>query len=136
MEYYNQVFDQFDKVDDKWTGQEFEKCVFKKLDLSQVAFTSSIFINCRFEDCNLTKIELENAKFNDVSFSKCKLTYADFGQCNSFGFHVDFDECQLDNTVFLNRKLRKARFVDCSLKKLISLNATWWEAYLSTAIWN
>ncbi|MFD2933254.1 pentapeptide repeat-containing protein [Spirosoma flavum] len=113
MEYYNQVFDQLDKA----ANQEFELCTFKKLDLSRIAITDSNFINCRFEDCNLTRAELRNTKLYDVSFVNCRLAHVDFGSCNAFGFHVNFQECQLDYTVFLNRKLKKAHFTDCSLKE-------------------
>lgn len=113
MEYYNQVFDQLDTV----ANQEFEKCTFKKLDLSGVAITNANFINCRFEDCTLTRADLKNTKLYDVSFYKCKLAHVDFGQCNAFGFHVNFQECLLDYTVFLNRKLKKAQFIDCSMRE-------------------
>lgn len=116
MESYDQVFDQLNAVG-RWIGQEFEQCLFKKLDLSRIAFTDTSFINCHFEDCNLTKAELKNTKLYDVSFLNCKLAHVDFGLCNAFGFHVDFQECQLDYTVFLNRKLKKAHFIDCSMKE-------------------
>ncbi len=117
MDYYNQVFDQLNNIVDPWSGQEFERCVFRKLDLSRVAFNSSNFVNCRFEDCNLTRIELKNTKLHDVSFVNCTLTHVDFSLCNAFAFHADFQECKLDYTVFINRKLKKAHFVDCSLKE-------------------
>lgn len=117
MEFYNQVFDNTTKAPAQWAGQEFEQCTFKKLDLSRIAFTGSNFIDCRFEDCNLTRAELKNTKLYDVRFVNCKLPHVDFSLCNAFGFHVNFQECQLDYTVFLNRKLKKASFIDCSLKE-------------------
>ncbi|UFH53374.1 pentapeptide repeat-containing protein [Spirosoma sp. KNUC1025] len=118
MEYYNQVFDQTTPRIDRWTEQEFEQCTFRKLDLSKVELTNSNFVNCRFDDCNLTNVVVKNTKLYDVSFAGCKLAHVDFGTCNPFGFHVTFQECQLDYSVFLNRKLKKAHFTDCSLKEV------------------
>ncbi|WP_420146717.1 pentapeptide repeat-containing protein [Spirosoma sp.] len=117
MEYYDQIFTQSENIIATWTNQEFEQCTFRKLDFSGTALTSSNFINCRFEDCNLTRAELKNTKLYDVSFVNCKLAHVDFSHCNAFGFHADFEECQLDYTIFLNRKLRKAHFIDCSIKE-------------------
>lgn len=116
MEYYNQVFDPASESLDSWTLQTFEQCTFKNLDLAGALFIGSNFINCHFENCDLTKVLTKNARFDDVSFTNCKLNSVDFSPCNPFGFHTDFQNCQLNNTVFLNRKLKKARFIECSLK--------------------
>ncbi|GAB3947217.1 hypothetical protein GCM10028805_19050 [Spirosoma harenae] len=121
MEYYNQVFDQHDLVIDLLLGQEFEQCTFRKQDLSRVALSNASFINCRFEGCNLTKAELKNTKLYDVTFVNCQLVHVDFGPCDPFGFHTNFQECQLDHAVFLNRKLKKAQFTDCSIKEAFFL---------------
>ena len=88
MEYYNQVYDQ--TFPEKWVGQEFEECTFRKLDLSRMAFTNTNFVNCHFEACNLTRAELKNTKLYDVRFSGCKLAYVDFSLCNAFGFSILF----------------------------------------------
>lgn len=117
MDYYDQVFDQLNVVD-RWIGQTFEQCQFKKLDLYRVALTDASFINCRFEDCNLTRAELKNTKLYDVHFLRSKLAHVDFGGCNAFGFHVGFRECLLDYAIFLNRKLKKAQFTECSMKEV------------------
>lgn len=117
MEQYDQVFDQLNQFVGPWTNQAFEQCVFRNLDLSRIAFTGSSFVNCQFEDCNLGRTEPKDTKLYDVHFLRCTLNHVDFGLCNPFGFHVDFEHCQLDYTVFLNRKLKKARFVDCSMKE-------------------
>ena len=122
MEYYDQVFDQQDQVAGPWTNGEFEQCTFRKLDLSRFILSGSNFVNCRFEGCNLTRVELKNTKLYDVRFVNCILPHVDFGPCNAFGFHVDFQECQLDYTVFLNRKLKKVQFIDCSLKEAHFMN--------------
>lgn len=115
MEYYKQVFDQTFPA--QWTGQEFEECTFRKLELSRTAFTNTNFINCHFEGCNLTRVELKNTKLYDVRFAGCKLAHVDFSFCNAFGFYIGCQDCQLDYTIFIDRKLKKAQFVDCSIKE-------------------
>ena len=122
MDYYNQVFDQPDSLPDQWINQAFEQCVFRKLDVARMIFAGASFVNCRFEDCILTRVDLKNTKLYDVNFLTCQLAHVDFGLCNAFGFHVNFQTCQLDYTVFLNRKLKKANFTDCSIKEAHFLN--------------
>ncbi|WP_020600827.1 pentapeptide repeat-containing protein [Spirosoma panaciterrae] len=122
MEYYDQIFEPLTSDIAKWAGQEFEQCTFRKLDLTQAVLNSASFVDCRFEACNLTRAQLKNTKLYDVRFTNCQLTHIDFGQCNPFGFHVDFQTCQLDYTVFLNRKLKKASFIDCSIREAFFLN--------------
>ncbi|QJW90695.1 pentapeptide repeat-containing protein [Spirosoma taeanense] len=117
MEYYRQVFSSSGEPVASWHGHAFEQCQFRKLDLTRTALTGSSFVDCRFEDCNLTGVELKNTKLYDVQFTACRLLHVDFGVCDAFGFHTNFQDCQLDYTVFLNRKLRKANFTDCSLKE-------------------
>lgn len=117
MEHYDQTFDRPDSVPARWADQEFEQCLFRKLDLSGAVITGASFVNCQFEDCILTRAELKNTKLYDVRFLRCKLPYVDFGLCNPFGFHVDFQECQLDYVVFLNRKLKKSHFTECSIRE-------------------
>ena len=117
MDYYNQIFDHPDKLPAVWIDQSFEKCTFKKLDLPSFPLSGSHFVDCRFEGCNLTRIELKNTKLYDVRFFNCQLPHVDFGSCNPFGFHVDFQECQLDYAAFVGCKLKKALFVDCSMRE-------------------
>lgn len=117
MEYYNQLFESSEMPINSWIGQTFEQCTFRKLSLSDEVFFNSNFINCRFEGCDLSRVELKNTQLQDVLFTHCKLMYVDFGVCNAFSFHADFQHCQLDNAVFLNRRLKKAQFIECSLKE-------------------
>lgn len=117
MEFHQQLFDQNPEIVDQWSRHEFEQCTFKNLDLSKVILANASFTNCRFEQCNLGMAVLEGTKFDDVVFSNCILSALNFGHCSSFGFHVDFQECQLDYASFLSRNLKKTRFVDCSLKE-------------------
>lgn len=122
MEFYKHVFDQVSGAPEAWSHQEFEQCTFRKLDLANIDLTSANFVNCRFDGCTLTRAILKDTKLYDVNFYNCTLLYVDFGYCNPFGFHVNFQECQLDNAVFANRKLKKAQFVECSLKEVHFLN--------------
>ncbi|ADB37539.1 pentapeptide repeat-containing protein [Spirosoma linguale] len=122
MDFCDQVFDQTTDEPQQWFRHSFEQCTFKNLDLSKVAFGGTSFVNCRFTDCNLGMAVLEGTKLDDVLFMDCKLNGVNFGQCNAFGFHVDFQTCQLDYASFFNRNLKKTRFVDCSLREARFLN--------------
>ncbi len=117
MEFYNQTFDHTTELLDEWSGHEFEKCTFRKLDLSGTSFAKSNFINCQFEECNLSKVNVGYTKFDEVAFVKCRLAHVGFGHCNAFGFSVSFQASNLDFTVFLNRNLKKTRFDTCSMKE-------------------
>ncbi|GAB4024762.1 pentapeptide repeat-containing protein [Spirosoma gilvum] len=122
MEYYDQIFEPLTIDIDRWSGHEFEQCTFKKLDLTQAVLNSASFVDCRFENCNLTRAQLKNTKLYEVRFIHCQLPHVDFGHCDPFGFHVNFQGCQLDYTTFLNRKLKKASFIDCSIREAFFLN--------------
>ena len=117
MEFYNQQFDLTASDIVRWSHQEFEKCTFKNLNFTGESFAGSSFINCRFDACILTSISLEGTKLDDVVFSGSNLSSVNFGQCSSFGFHVDFQESKLDYASFLARNLKKTRFIDCSLRE-------------------
>ncbi|MFD2569483.1 pentapeptide repeat-containing protein [Spirosoma soli] len=118
MDYYNEVFTDIEQLPLVWADHEFEQCTFKKLDLSRAVLAKANLINCRFEDSKLTQVDLTQAKLNDVKFINCQLPQVDFSVCNSFGFGVAFDGCQLDYAVFLNLKLKKTSFIDCSMKEV------------------
>ncbi len=119
MEHYRQHYNMQDDLPNQWAGHTFEQCTFQKLSLSQVFLAGANFIDCRFEQCNLSRAIVKNTQFNDVSFADCVLQGVDFGSCNTFGFHVDFQTCQLDQSLFVGRRLVKAKFVECSLKSVL-----------------
>lgn len=122
MEFYDQLFDQTTGVPGQWAHQVFEKCVFKQLNLSKAVLAQASFINCRFENCNLWLVVLTGTKLNEVDFINCTVIGVDFGQCSAFGFFVSFRECQLDQSYFVDRNLKKTCFLDCSLKEVRFIN--------------
>ena len=123
MDFYDQLFDAVEMLPQLFVGHTFESCTFKKLNLSKQPLNSATFINCTFADCNLSTIDTRNTTFNDVDFRQCIVSHLDFGKCNPFGFHVDFQGCQLDYSIFLNRNLKKTLFSDCSLREAHFLNS-------------
>ncbi len=122
MEFYDQLFDQTTGAPDQWAHQAFEKCVFRNLNLSKAVLANANFINCRFENCNLWLVVLAGAKLNEVDFVNCTLVSVDFEHCSTFGFFVSFQECQLDQSHFFGRNLKKTRFMDCSIKEARFIN--------------
>jgi uncharacterized protein YjbI with pentapeptide repeats len=119
MEHYRQLYTTLAELPDQWTGHTFEQCTFQKLSPTQTMLAGANFINCRFEQCMLIRSVVKQTQFNDVLFTGCAVQGVDFGTCNPFGFHADFQACQLDQSIFLNRRLVKAKFVECSIKSVL-----------------
>lgn len=117
MDFYDQLFDTPEALPQPLSSQTFERCTFRKLNLSKQSLNSATFVNCTFIGCNLSAAEIKNTTFNDVHFQECSVSHLDFGKCNPFGFHVDFQNCQLDYSIFLNRNLKKTTFSDCTLRE-------------------
>ena len=115
--YDNEAFDGLDYAEKTVKGREFQTCIFKKCDLSNSSFLNSKFIDCVFEGCNLSLIKLGATYLNNVAFSNCKLLGVNFSECQGLLFTVGFNNCVLDLTSFLGRKMLNTRFVRSSLKE-------------------
>ena len=70
------------------SGQEYENCVFDKLELKGKKLQECIFKQCSFENCNLV-----DTKFNGTLFSGCNLTNANIAGCNFFS--ANFEKSKL-----------------------------------------
>lgn len=113
----DKVFEKVSQVGKAIAGREFEACTFCDCDFSNSNFSSNEFIDCRFEGCNLSMMQLAHTGLKNVAFANCKMLGIDFGACSEFLFEVTFDNCILDFTSFVRRKLRKTTFQDCSIKE-------------------
>ncbi|RRA97728.1 pentapeptide repeat-containing protein [Larkinella rosea] len=122
MEFFDQHFDPTTGAPDAFPYHDFEQCTFKNLPLGKAVLANSNFVNCRFESCNLDLALVKGTKFNDVSFVKCTLVGVNFEHCNPFAFSVGFEECNLDQSYFFNRNLKKTKLIGCSLKGASFIN--------------
>ena len=95
---------------------EYEHCVFKSCDFTQATFLSNSFIDCEFYDSNLALTNLTRSILNGVKFVNCKILGVKFDLCNDFIFDVSFEDCILDYSSFVRRKMPNTKFKNCSLK--------------------
>lgn len=122
MEFFDQHFDQTTGIPDPFSYQDFEQCTFKNLHLAKTVLAHANFVNCRFENCHLDLVVLKGTKLNDVAFVKCQLVGVNFEHCSPFAFAVGFQECNLDQSYFFNRNLKKTKLIGCSLKGASFIN--------------
>jgi fluoroquinolone resistance protein len=115
--YDNEKFDGLNLVETSVKGREFQSCSFKKCDLSNSRFLNCKFIDCVFEGCNLSLIKLGASYLNNVAFKDCKLLGINFNECQSLLFTVGFNNCLLDYSSFMGRKMPGTRFIRSSLKE-------------------
>ena len=59
---------------------------------------------------------LKNTGLKNIKFIGCKLMGLDFSASNNFLFSMSFQDCLLDYSTFLQKKMKKTYFIDCSLK--------------------
>ncbi len=94
---------------------EYENCTFINLELSSKDLSGFIFTDCVFEGCNLSLCKIKNTSFKTVQFNHCKLLGLRWDDCNAFLFSVGFDHCILDMGTFYRMKLKKTKFLSCSM---------------------
>ena len=114
----NKTFKNFILPEKETSNVEFSKCVFLNCDFSNAIFTSCKFIDCVFTSCNLSMAKLKHCQLNDANFKDCKLLGINFSTCIDFLFVVKFEDCILDYSSFLKKKMIKTTFKNSSLKSV------------------
>lgn len=94
----------------------FDNCSFVDCDLSNGIFTSSKFIDCVFTTCNLSMVKFTNCQLNNIIFKESKLLGVNFSECNDFMFSVSFEDCVIDYSSFVRKKMIKTIFKNISMK--------------------
>lgn len=125
----NKTFDKIVFSEKELKNRSFEDCNFSNCDFSNSHLNTNLFINCKFTSCNMGMAKLNNASLRDVFFKDSKLIGISFHECKDFLFQVSFENCVLDYTSFMGKKMAKTKFIDCSIK-----NANFSNTDLSDAI--
>lgn len=112
------TFDKVVFIDKKVNNREFEDCIFKNCDFSNSDFSMNTFLDCEFIDCNLSMTNLSGTSLKTVNFINCKLLGIHFNTCMDFLFHVRFQDCILDYSIFNNKKMPKTTFNNCSVREV------------------
>jgi fluoroquinolone resistance protein len=110
----------FEKTDFSVPGitlGDYENCSFENCNFSNVDLSGLAFSECLFKGCDLSLAKLNKTSFRNAGFKECKMLGLRFENCNDFLFSVDFNGCNLNFTTFFRKKLKKTRFVYCSLQE-------------------
>jgi fluoroquinolone resistance protein len=127
------TFDKIDFTKNPLSKGEYEYCTFLNCDLSYADLSDLKFLECEFSGCNISLAKLTQTALKAIKFKDCKMLGLNFGECNEFGFAVNFDTCILDHssfsdpgspmkkrvklrqTVFKNSQLYEVNFTECDL---------------------
>lgn len=96
---------------------EYDGCTFTGCDFSEVDFSAFSFNQCHFTDCNLSMVKLHKTALKDVRFSRCKLLGVHFDDCSEFLFEVYFEDSMIQVCTFMERNLKKTRFIRSEIKE-------------------
>ena len=121
-EYTFQVFSPDSLLERQFYTCRFVSCTFRETDLR-----STVFDTCSFVRCNFILPKIEGLVLRTAIFEDSRLMGLPFGDCNQFGFDVDFQDCIIDSCMFLginfrkkafiNDKFRNTDFMDCDLRE-------------------
>lgn len=114
--YQNRTFDTIDYSDQSLSHTEFVNCEFINCNFSKSDLSYNDFLDSTFKNCNISLAILTNTGLKNIQFIGCKLMGLDFSASNSFLFSMNFEDCLLDYSTFIYKKLKKTNFTDCSLK--------------------
>lgn len=114
----NKTFSNIDYAERVLENREFIRCEFVNCDFLKSDLSGNDFVDCRFKGCNFSLTIVNGAGFRNASFTGCKILGIDFSKCNQFLFSFSFQECILDYSTFFRTKLKKTKFMDCSLKEV------------------
>lgn len=114
---FDQSFSKIDFTSEPLPAKEFDNCTFSSCNFSEVNLSGVVFQECTFTDCNLSNVKLAKTAFKDCKFKNCKLLGMHFEQCNEFLFEVSFEGCIQDHSTFNRLRLKKMKFIKCSLRE-------------------
>ncbi len=114
----NKNFDNVDYTEKLLLNREFINCEFANCIFTKANLSNNNFIDCNFKSCNFSLTILQDSGIRNCEFFGCKLLGLDFSKCKRFLFSVNFQDCQLDYSSFLQMKMRKTNFINCSIKEV------------------
>lgn len=115
--YEDQTFEQTVYTGTIAAKGEFVHCNFNNCDFTSFDLGKWELEDCVFTQCNFTMAQVRKTKMRDVRFKNCKLMGLDFSGCDEFLFSVSFENCQLDYASFFGRKMKKTKFISCSMRE-------------------
>ncbi len=110
-------FDRINYTEQRLQVDEYENCRFINCNFHEVNLLNFTFRECHFENCDFSLSQLKNTALNNCHFKGSKMLGVQFDECNPFLFSVGFENCMLNLAVFYKVKLKKTRFINCSLQE-------------------
>jgi len=115
MKYYDEETITAKNVNDfTYVESEFVDCAFEGIDFQNQELKKSKFIECQFILCNLSNVKVSFSTFREVSFIESKMVGVNWTTTQAVS-DLSFDQCKLDDSVFLALKLNGIKFTKCSL---------------------
>ena len=114
----DKTFEKVDFTTEKLPGSGFDNCTFLNCNFSDADLSEKNFTECTFRDCNLSMAKLVKTTLNDVQFKDCKMIGLNFQQCSEFLFTVQFNHSVLNISTFTGMKVKKTKFVGCTLHEV------------------
>ncbi len=97
---------------------EYIKCEFINCNFSKSNLRNTDFVDSNFKGCNFSLAVMDHTGLKNVQFISCKSVGVNFSACSNFLFSVSFQDCHLDYSSFFQKKMKKANFINCSLKEV------------------
>lgn len=111
----NKIFEE-EIVKNDIIEQEFNSCIFKKIDFSHIKIENIDFIDCIFENCDLSNLKLSSNTMIRNQFKNSKL----------IGLFIDrsllqdniFENCNINYSTFSDSNFKRNLFKKSSLREL------------------
>jgi uncharacterized protein YjbI with pentapeptide repeats len=100
-----------------FTGREFARCTFRKIQLHSSSWRGTKLEECVFEGCDLSRANPTRLALRDVTFRDCKLMGVDWSGLESYP-SVSFERCNLSYASFARLALNKTRIAHCTLTEV------------------
>lgn len=98
----------------------FNSCTFTKCSFHETAFTDCSFHNCTFTKCELSLVKVKGCIFTDTRFEGSQLVGVNWTDShwakNQFLKPVDFIDCVINYSTFIELNLKKIQMVGCTAR--------------------
>ncbi len=114
----DKTFNGINFTTEKLPNGDYDNCKFTDCILYSTDLSGLNFSDCEFINCDLSSAKIDGTAFQEVHFQGCKLLGLHFENCNEFLFAVYFSDCILNLSSFYQRRLKKMKFINCSLQEV------------------
>lgn len=114
--YYQKTLNNIKALDSVIKNNDFEECVFSKINLTDCKIEKCRFLNCKFENSVLSAIKPINSAFTDIVFKDSKVIGFDWTLAQKID-SLAFANCQINYSNFRFLILAKIKIINCLAKE-------------------